>query len=169
MNRKQISLKKRESGAILIISLVFLIAISLLTVASMRFSKIGLYMAQNEESRILAEQAAQALADAIVGDSTSTPVVGLTGFSICTPGEASCTRNDLVITNPVLASAVSQNHISARVERTGPTFRPPPRSVGSSIDKFTTASFQVVATFDRVDDGLGYEQISQGVMVLVPK
>ena len=44
----------------------FLIAITLLTLSSMRATNIGLYMAQNEESRIAAEQAAQALADAIV-------------------------------------------------------------------------------------------------------
>jgi Tfp pilus assembly protein PilX len=50
---------------------MFLIAITLLTLSSMRATNIGLYMAQNEESRIAAEQAAQALADAIVANPSS--------------------------------------------------------------------------------------------------
>ena len=69
----------RQRGAILVVALMFLIAITLLTLSSMRASNIGLYMAQNEESRIAAEQAAQALADAIVANPGSTPVYGLQG------------------------------------------------------------------------------------------
>ena len=58
------------------IALMFLVAMTLLTLSSMRSSNIGLHMAQNEESRIAATQAAQALADAIVANPSSTPVVG---------------------------------------------------------------------------------------------
>ena len=130
---------------------------------------IGLFMAQNEESRVAAEQAAQALADAIVASPASTPVVGNTGYTACTAGETGCNRNDLPVTDPVLASAVANNHMQARVERTGTIFRPPPRVVETSIDKFTSASFRVVTTFDRVDEGLGHEQVTEGVLVLVPQ
>ena len=45
--------------------------------------------------RIAAAQAAQALADAIVANPASTPVVGKTGFVACTAGQAGCDRNDL--------------------------------------------------------------------------
>jgi hypothetical protein len=55
------------------------------------------------------------------------------------------------------------------VERVGPIFRPPPRVVESSIDKFTSAGFRVTTTYDRMDEGLGRQQVSQGVLVLVPK
>jgi len=126
-------------------------------------------MAQNEESRISAEQAAQALADAIVASPASTPVVGTTGYTACTAGETGCDRNDLPVNDPVLASAVANDHIHARVERTGTIFSPPPRVVETSIDKFSSASFRVVTTFDRVDEGLGHEQVTEGVLVLVPK
>ena len=169
MRRQQIPLRHRQRGAILVIALIFLVAITLYTVSSMRSSNIGLFMAQNEESRVAAEQAAQALADAIVASPASTPVVGVTGYTACTVGEAGCNRNDLPVTNPLLAEAVASNHIKARVERTGAAFRPPPRAVETSIDKFTSASFQVVTTYDRVADGLGHEQVTEGVLVLVPK
>ncbi|MEJ2297304.1 MAG: hypothetical protein P8X94_02110, partial [Woeseiaceae bacterium] len=66
MRHRRNALPGRQRGAILVIALMFLVAITLYTISSMRSSNIGLFMAQNEESRITAEQAAQALADAIV-------------------------------------------------------------------------------------------------------
>jgi Tfp pilus assembly protein PilX len=169
MNDQKVNSAQQQRGAILVISLIFLVAITLLTVSSMRSSKIGLHMAQNEESRIAAVQAAQALADAIVANPASTPVVGTTGFTACTAGQYNCNRNDLPVNNEVLANAVTANHIKARVERTGTVFRPPPRVVESSIDKFSSASFRVTTEYDRVDEGLGRQQITEGVLVLVPK
>lgn len=162
-------MRKKQGGAILVVALMFLVAITLYTISSMRSSNISLFMAQNEESKVAAAQAAQALADAIVASPASTPVVGDTGYTACTAGETGCNRNDLPVTDPVLASEVANNYLQARVERTGATFRPPPRAVSTSLDKFSSASFRVTTTFDRVDDGLGREQISEGVLVLVPK
>ncbi|MDH3547422.1 MAG: hypothetical protein OEN22_09995 [Gammaproteobacteria bacterium] len=169
MTRQDYTPRHKQTGAILIVALMFLVAITLFTVSAMRSSKIGLYMAQNEESRVAAEQAAQALADAIVANPASTPVVGMTGYTACTAGETGCNRNDLPVTNPVLATAIASNHMQARVERVGAVFRPPPRAVESSIDKFSSASFRVTTTFDRVDAGLGRKQVTEGVLVLVPK
>jgi hypothetical protein len=148
---------------------MFLTAITLYTISSMRSSNIGLHMAQNEESRVAAVQAAQALADAVVANPASTPVVGTSGFTACTPGQPKCDRSNLPVENPVLATAVASSHMSARVQRTGLTFQPPPRAVESSIDKFTSASFRVTTTFDRSEDGLGRQQVTEGVLVLVPK
>ena len=168
--RKRIATPRRkQQGAVLIIALMFLIAITLYTLSSMRSSNIGLYLAHNEESRVAAEQAAQALADAIVSTPASTPVVGQSGFTACTAGQSGCNRNDLAIVNTTLASQVAANHMQARVERTGSEFQPPPRAVETSIDKFTSATFRVTTTFDRVGEGLGREQVTEGVLVLVPK
>lgn len=169
MSKRIIAGRNRQQGAILVVSLMFLIAITLLTVSSMRSSNLGLHMAQNEESRIAAVQAAQALADVIVANPASTPVVGKSGFTACTPGQQGCDRNNLPITDPELAGEVAAYNLAAKVERVGTVFRPPPRVVESSIDKFTSASFRVTTTFDRVDEGLGRQQITEGVLVLVPK
>lgn len=169
MTMQNLTLFSRQRGAVLVITMLFLVAISVLAVSSMQSSNIGLYMAQNEESRIAAAQGAQALADAIVSNPASTPVVGSSGFAICTPGEANCDRSDLPITNAKLATAVANGYVTARVERDGPLFRPPPRSVESSIDKFNSASFEVTTTYDRTDEQLGRQQITEGVLVLVPK
>jgi len=168
MKTKPMPMRKKQGGAILVVALMFLVAITLYTISSMRSSNISLFMAQNEESKVAAAQAAQALADAIVASPASTPVVGDTGYTACTAGETGCNRNDLPVTDPVLASEVANNYLQARVERTGAAFRPPPRAVSTSLDKFSSASFRVTTTFDRVEDGLGREQISEGVLVLVP-
>lgn len=168
MGLRYFSSTRHQSGAILIIALMFLVAITLLTISSMRASKLGLFMAQNEESRIAAVQAAQALADAIVANPASTPVIGGVGYTACTTGQYNCDRNDLPVNNETLESAVASDHLSARVSRTGTVFRPPPRIVESSIDKFTSASFTVVTEYDRTGEGLGRQQITEGVLVLVP-
>lgn len=151
------------------ITILFLVVMSLLTVSSMQASNIGLKMAHNEESRIAAEQAAQALADAIVSNPSATPVVGGAGFTICTPGEQGCDSFDLPVENAALATEVGNGYLQARVRREGPLTRPPPRLVESSMDKFTSASFEVSTTFDRADESLGKQEISEGVLVLVPK
>lgn len=169
MRKHQIAGKQKQTGAILVIALMFLIAITLLTISSMKSSNIGLHMAQNEESRFAAIQAAQALADVIVANPASTPVIGKSGYTACTAGQQGCDREDLPISDATIAGEVATYHLSARVERTGGTFQPPPRAVESSIDKFTSASFRVTTTFDRIDDGLGRQQITEGVLVLVPK
>ena len=168
MTRRPYPDRQRQQGAILVIALMFLVAITLFTVSSMRSSNIGLHMAQNEESRIAAIQAAQALADVIVANPASTPVVGDTGYVACTFGESGCDTDNLPVDDPTLAGEVATYHLSARVERTGSVFRPPPRIVESSIDKFTSASFTVTTIFDRSDEGLGRQQITEGVLVLVP-
>lgn len=159
----------RQRGAILVIALIFLVTITLFTLSSMRSSNISLFLANNEESRIAAQQAAQALADAVVATPAATPVFGDSGFTLCTAGEDGCSRNDLPVVDKVLAKHISDGEMSARVSREGTVFRPPPRAIDTSIDKFSSASFRITATFDRVDDGLGRQQVTEGVLVLVPK
>ena len=168
MNIQSTATFRRQSGVILVTSLVFLIAITLLAIASMRSSTIGLHMSQNEESRIVAIQGAQALADAIVSDPNTTPVIGEPGFTICTATQTNCTRNDLTMTNAIMAQYTTSGVVSARVERMFPALRPAPRGVESSMDKFVGASFEVTSTYDRVAEGLGKQTVVEGILVLVP-
>ena len=67
-----------------------------------------------------------------------------------------------------IANEVAAGHLSARIQRLTPPLKPPPRVLESSIDKFSAASFQVQATFDRADEGLGQVQLVEGMIVLVP-
>jgi len=156
-----------ETGAALITALVFLGVITVLSITSMRESTIGVRMAQNEEARLSGLQTAQALTEAVIATPAATPVIGGAGFSICTAGEAACNRYGIPLP-PVVANDVAQGHLSARVQRMTPPQKPPPRVLESSIDKFSAASFQVTATYDRTDEGLGAVQLVEGMIVLVP-
>lgn len=162
-------LATRESGAALVTALVFLAVISLLSASSMRSSTIGVRMATNEESRAVATQTAGALTEAVVASPSSTPVIGGAGFSNCTAGEAGCDRYLVDVPDGYLADHVADGNLTARVERLTPPEKPPPRVLQSSIDKFSAASFQVGATYDRTDEGLGRTRLVEGLLVLVPE
>ena len=159
--------RSSQSGVILVIVLVFLGVITLLSMTLMRGSTTGIYMAQNEEARYAGIQEAQALTEAIVSDPATTPVIGGAGFSNCTVAEPGCDR--YVVPLPAyLDNQVTLGHLSARIERLSPPSKPPPRVIESSIDKFSAASFQIRATYDRSAEGLGRVELNEGIIVLVP-
>ncbi len=159
--------RSSQSGAILVIVLVFLGVITLLSMGSMRGSTTGIYMAQNEEARFAGIQEAQALTEAIVSDPAATPVIGGAGFSICTVGELGCDLYNVPLP-AYLQNEVTLGRLSARIERLSPPSKPPPRAIESSIDKFSAATFQISATYDRSVEGLGRVELAEGIIVLVP-
>ena len=156
-----------QSGAILVIALVFVGVITLLSMSSMRGSTTGIHLAQNEEARFVGIQEAQALTEAIVSDPATTPVIGGAGFSTCTAGEPACDRYGIPLP-AYLQNEVALGHLSARIERLTPPSKPPPRVIESSIDKFSTAAFQITAIYDRSAEGLGRVELAEGIIVLVP-
>jgi hypothetical protein len=158
-----------ERGAALVTALVFLIVITLLSVASMRSSTVGVRMALNEEARFAAAQTAQALTEAIIAAPANTAVYGGPGFANCTAGEAACDIYNITLPSPSLDAEVAAGHLTGRVERLTPADKPPPRAVESSLDKFSAATFQVTATYDRTDAGLGRAQVTEGLLILVSK
>ncbi|MDH3421066.1 MAG: PilX N-terminal domain-containing pilus assembly protein [Gammaproteobacteria bacterium] len=161
--------RNRQRGVTLITALIFLTVISVVSISSMRSSTMGVRMAQNEESRFAAIQATQALTEAIIASPASTPVIGGAGFSNCTPGELGCNLYTVAVPAGFVADEVAAGHLSARIERLTPPDKPPPRVLESSVDKFSAASFQLIATFDRTQEGLGRAQLVEGLIVLVPK
>lgn len=167
MNRYGIATREVQNGATLVVALVFLGVITMLSIAAMRDSVVGMRMSRNEEARFFGMQAAQALTEAIISNRDTTPVIGDAGFSICTAGEAGCDRYGIALP-AVIANEVAQGNLSARIERLDPEFKSPPRTVDSSLDKFSAASFQIVSTYDRSDEGFGRVRIVEGLMVLAP-
>jgi hypothetical protein len=149
--------------------LIFLTVISVISITSMRSSIIGVRMAQNEEARFAAIEMAQALTESLAASAASTPVIGDVGFTNCTAGELGCTIYAVPLPPGTITDAVAAGHLTARIERMGPLEKPPPRVLESSLDKFSAASFQLLATYDRSDEGQGRVQLAEGILVLVPK
>jgi hypothetical protein len=149
-------------------ALVFLVIVSALGIMSMRSSTVGVRMARNEESRVAAAQTAQGLTEQVLATPANTPVIGGPGYSNCTTGISDCDLYSISVTSTDLAALVDSGALSAEVKRLTPSDKPPPRVVESSLDKFSAAGFQVTATYDRSDDGLGRTQVVEGLLMLVP-
>jgi len=160
---------EQQRGSVLVVSLIFLIVLGLMGLASMQTSRLELRMASNEEVRTSAQQMAQALSDAVVATPAMTPVIGGAGFTLCTPGEPDCDLESLFM--PVdgdISAEVDAGKLTARAVLTAPTSQPCPRGLGFSADKFGCTAFQVNSTFDRADEGRGAADITQGILVATP-
>lgn len=158
-----------QRGGVLVVSLIFLIVLGLMGLASMQTSRLELRMAGNEEVRTAAHQMAQALTDAIVATPAMTPVIGGAGFTLCTPGEPDCDLESLFM--PVdgdISAEVDARALTARAVMTAPTSQPCPRGLGFSADKFGCTAFQLNSSFDRAGEGRGAADITQGILVATP-
>jgi len=161
---------KRQHGGTLLVALVFLVVLGLLSLTSMQISRLQLRMSNNEEVRIAALQAAQAMTDAIAATPAMTPVIGGIGFTLCTPGGDAdvCDRESLFMPAGELQPEVAAGHLSAQAVITSPPGSPPPRGLGYSADKFGSTAFQVTSQYDRADEGRGRATVNAGLVVLTP-
>ena len=157
-----------EQGAILIISLIFMLLLMISATTTMRSSTLGLRMAGNEETRVSTAEMAQSIIDEVVGDPDNLVVSGGAGFVNCTANVAGCTENTITI-DVNLLPLVEINKAEVIVERLAPALTPAPRGINSSADAFFAARFEVDTTYDGTADNEGKVGISQGVMVLVPR
>lgn len=158
-----------QRGAVLVTALVFLVVLTLLSVTSIRSSTIGVRMALNEEARFASLQAAQAMTEALAAAPDATLVVGGAGFANCTDGESGCDLYTLPVPAGYLSDEVGAGNLSGRVNRLSAPDMPPPRVLESSLDKFSATTFQVSATFDRTEEGLGRARLVEGLLILVSR
>ncbi|MFA5939420.1 MAG: PilX N-terminal domain-containing pilus assembly protein [Sinimarinibacterium sp.] len=151
----------------LVVGLILMLIITLLALSAVRFSGVGVRVATNEELRIDAFQQAQSIADAIISNPDSTPVVGNAGNIFCTPGntDPKCTTTDLVLPENAYATEVAKGIISAQVERMTPELGPPP--FGYSARCFRSATFTVRGAYDATTEGQSRSTIQQGLILPV--
>lgn len=163
--------QNNQRGAALITALIFLIIITMLSLSSMRSSMMELKQAGNDEIRSAAFQNAQTLVDAVLDTPSAMAVVGGVGFRSCSAdiAGASCNTTTMTLPDSLYAAELADQSITIIVERLGPTFRPPPRGLGTSARMLTAAAFQIDARFMRGDQGEGHSEITQGMLVVVPK
>jgi len=167
-NMKQTIGKSRQQGVVLVSALILLVIITLLSLSAMRVSITELRMAGNQEISVTSFQASQALSDAIIDATTSTPVIGDPGYAICTGAGANCNIENWRLPNGMFTAQLDSGVMDGVITRLAPALRPPPRGIGSSADKFSAAAFSVTSTFDMADQGQGRDTIVEGVLILVP-
>lgn len=168
-NKTRIAIAGRdEQGAVLIVSLIFMLLLMISATTTMRTSTLGLRMAGNEETRVSTAEMTQSIVDEVIGNPNNLVVSGGVGFVNCTANVAGCTENTITI-NANLLPLVEINKAEVMVERLGPALTPAPRGINSSADAFFAARFEIDTTYDGTIDNEGKVGISQGVMVLVPR
>ena len=160
--------RHQQHGATLLVALVFLVVLGLLTMTSMQATRLQLRMSNNEESRVSALQAAQAMTDAIAATPSMTPVMGGIGFTLCTPDGDACDRESLFMPAGDLEDEVTDGNLTAEAVISSPPGSPPPRWLGYSADKFGATGFAVTSTYNRADEGRGRATVNAGLVVLTP-
>jgi Tfp pilus assembly protein PilX len=160
--------KSGQRGVVLVSALILLVIITLLSMSAMRVSITELRMAGNQETSVASFQSSQALSDAVIDATASTPVIGDPGYTICTGAGANCNIENWRLPTGMYTDQMNTGVMNAVITRLSPALRPPPRGLGSSADKFSAAAFSITSTFDMADQGLGRDTVVEGVLVLVP-
>ena len=166
------SLRLKQRGAALIVSLLFLLLITLLATTGAETSTLQLQMAGNEQSRVEAQQRVMAILDSIIDDSDNAPVVGNIGFKICDVDAVAADCDLKVIsldtTVTTLPTGVDLDYFVTRVgpmEIDAPTMS---EVEVSSASAYKLARQEVTAFVDGVEQRLGRSTIVQGVNVRIP-
>lgn len=152
---KSIKLKQNQSGAALLVALSFLVVITLISITSMRSSTTELRLANNNEQRVAAEQAAQSAMDNALSDSNNFLVKGTEG-----------NETTVTLDSKVLGTFDSGYTTLKVVEGTTSS---PPRGLGVSADKFQGTQFYVEAEYDDAKNARGRAFVGQGIVLLIPK
>jgi len=167
---------KAQQGAALFTALMFLVVLTLISLAAMRSSTLEMRMATNDEARLTAFQRTQAVVDATIGETDNIKVVGAVGRRTCTgagpadaPDGLDCDAYGINLADDTYDDDVNDGLIKVAVTRLSPAEAPAPRSLGTSAAVYSVANFKVDAAYDGTDDGLGRGRIVEGVMVLVSK
>lgn len=158
----------RQAGAALLVSLLFLIVLTILSLSAMNLSITEQQMSANTQYKMEALQQAQSVVDATLTEPTPTDnrfrVLGSAGYTICDQNRTGCDQT-FTLSGPVNDGAA----VTSDIVRLDPNTLPAPRGIDTSADKYHVALFRVDGKYDNSTNGYGRSNVSQGYLVLVPK
>lgn len=155
-------MKSRQEGAVLIVALLILIVVTVLGVSTTENGILQMQMAGNDQARMDAFERAESANEYLVDTTTSLPVVGGTGYKICTSGISGCNET---ITLPTEFSASAHE---VEIIRVAPESMPPPRFLSTSSSQFASAAFESESRY--ADTATGAQVgIVLGILKLTPK
>jgi len=165
--------RKKNRGAVLILTMIFLVLMTMVAGTVMKISVQEFQMAGNAQFREEAFQRAQAIVSEISSDRGNFPIIGAIGHTICTAVDTdpACSEANF-IADLDSATAPAGVELAYQVQRQGPLFveglpfRQSQSSV-SSAPAFDTAIFEVSADVDGNAVRLGNAQVVQGIAIRV--
>ncbi|MDH5631844.1 MAG: pilus assembly PilX N-terminal domain-containing protein [Gammaproteobacteria bacterium] len=160
-----------QQGAALLTALIILVAVTLLSLASLGTSLLQLRMSGNEEMSMQAFELAQAGIDYTVSNHENmVTVVGDIGFIRCTSNYTDTCHENSTLTIPLQAPFLDSgntNKHSLAIEKVSEGFCPP-RGMDLSCDKAKAAAFTIRSRYNKVALGQGLSDITQGFIKPVP-
>lgn len=190
----KINTRSSQQGAALLTALIMLIAVTLLSLASLGTSMMELRMSGNEESSMQAFQSAQAAVDAVIDQDEKSPdttvknfaVVGTLGYTKCTPNTpvgtigypATCQDFSIALPPVKIDGKLIFDDGGGKKSGKGNVLAIemisdcgcPPRSkkFGTSCSKQNAAVFRVDSVLNKAHLGQGQGGLSQGFLQLIP-
>lgn len=167
----------RQRGAVLMVSIIFLLLLSLLAISTMRSGTMEFLMASNEQSRVEAYELAAAVNESVISrwqksttGGVTVPASFNTDSTLCSPGhsdpDGECDANTLTIdTN--LSSTLTD--IGATVEYATHYLAegPAPRGAGQEEDD-CAFYFEAEAEFDNSANNQGVSHQAEGIYIVNP-
>ena len=161
-----------QTGAVLLLALLFLLLLSVLVTSTTHSSTLQLRMAGNEQARLQARQRVLAVLDGLLDNPDHFPSAGEVGDRICgvAAGDGSCDARLLQL-RPGLVRVPAGSRLHFHVLRRGPLETDWPGTGGEPEADgvvYKAAHYEVVVDFDGSGAGLASSSMSRGVMVKVP-
>ena len=149
----------RQRGAVLVISLILLAALTVMAIGAIKTSIMELKIASNSEESTNAFQTAQAAIDFSLSDTNLLPMKG----TLNTPTTVAVTGA------PFAVDTRAGETLATTAQRTTDCGAPPRLTSGSSLLAYSAFSFRLSADLNRAATGRGRASIRQGYLILGPK
>jgi hypothetical protein len=158
------SSRSAQKGATLFLTLIMLVVITIISLATLGTSLMELRMSNNAESSMSAQQAALSAVDNVIhNQDVNFVIVGDVGHKNCTSGVSGCA--DYSVTLP----APFNSYTKVKIERESETMCPPRmQHYPTSCTNSKAASFNVYSEFDHSALGQGRSEANQGYIKVFP-
>jgi len=158
---------QKQQGTALVVALLLLIVMTLIVLSGSRNSSLQLRMASNLESRVEAQQWAQAGLDYAV-TLTSTQTAGATSICSTFNPEQSCA---ITVPMPAVFNNTSPNGTSWMHLEEGDAGLSGGcgRALAVSVDSFDCVFYEAYSTYDDTQNGRGRSTLGTGLVRIVPK
>jgi hypothetical protein len=157
LRRPEPGAPRRQRGATLIVSLLLLIAITVLSTTAVSISVMELRMSSNVEANANTFQTGAAAVDFVLSDYENLPLVG----PLNVPASVALSGTPF--------AAEPGDSVSASAVRVADCGHPPRMASATSMANYSSFSYEVNADVRKHASGMGEAGMVQGYMLLGPK
>lgn len=148
---------RRQRGAVLIIAMLLLVAITVLSTTAVSMSIMEMRMSGNVEANANTFQTAVAAVDFVLSDVSNLPAVG----PLNVPAAVTLSGSPFTVE--------TGDAISASATRLADCGLPPRMTNATSMTAYSSFSYEVAADVSKNTAGMGQAGMVQGYMLLGPK